>query len=80
MKKIAKIRFNTNYPIGKKWRMIIDEVEYFYDEIIIKCESYTSTDNVLVGDKFEQKYHISCAFTYMKSINTENNLFIAVLS
>jgi len=60
--------------------MIIDEVEYFYDEIIIKCESYTSTDNVLVGDKFEQKYHISCAFTYMKSINTENNLFIAVLS
>lgn len=60
----VKMRFNTNYPAksDKKWRILINDIQYLVDEIEINCASFTSKD-IVIGDdgKEVEKFHISAS-------------------
>ena len=67
----VKVRFNTQYTdnpsLHRKWRVIVESVEYHVDEVEIFSKSYTSQDLVKGDDgKMVEKFHIS---TKAKSIN-----------
>jgi hypothetical protein len=67
----VKVRFNNLYPtnteLHRKWRVIVESVEYQVDEVEIFSKSYTSQDMVKGDDgEMVEKYHIS---TKAKSIN-----------
>lgn len=63
MKLSVKIRFNTNYPENndKKWRVLVDDIQHFVDDVILDCKSFTTEDMIKseTGDS-TTKYHISC--------------------
>lgn len=51
------IRFNTDYPNGKKWRLLMDGEQKLVDEVQIKCQCHTSSDKMPDG---VIKHHICC--------------------
>jgi len=69
----VKIRFNTNFPekSDKKWRLIVLGIEKLVDEIILKCQSYTSTDTLENG---VIKYHISALCSQVKYEEANNQI------
>lgn len=69
----VKIRFNTNYPerSDKKWRLLVFGTEKLVDEIILKCQSYTSTDTLENG---VIKYHISALCSQVKYEEANNQI------
>jgi hypothetical protein len=75
MKKIVKIRYNTNYPAKSdlKWRLLIDGLESLVDDIHIFCESKTTTDVIYDEQKnMITKYHISCEADSVEIIEVNN--------
>jgi hypothetical protein len=56
-KQKIQIRFNNNDIDGtKKWRVIVDGIEFYTSEIIILIESRTETE--FFEDLLEYKHHI----------------------
>ncbi|MGZ3862922.1 MAG: hypothetical protein ACXVPN_10960 [Bacteroidia bacterium] len=57
----VKIRFNTLYrdedPTQKEWRVLINGIENFCNNVQINCPTYTSRD-LIEGTGL--KWHISC--------------------
>lgn len=56
--KLVQIRFNTNFPerSDKKWRVLVNGVEYLVDHVLIGCECYTTGDYI---EGVGMKYHIT---------------------
>ena len=74
----VKIRFNTNYPekSDKKWRLIVFGTEKLVDEIVLQCQSYTSTDTIEEG---VIKHHISALCTQVKYEEANNKIKAIIL-
>ena len=63
MESNIKIRYNTlSDGHTDLWRVIVDNVEYLTNSIIINVPSFTSKDEVfdLLRGETVVKYHISC--------------------
>jgi len=63
MESNIKIRYNTlSDGYTDLWRVIVDNVEYLTNSIIINVPSFTSKDEVfdLLRGETVVKYHISC--------------------
>lgn len=56
---IFKIRFNTKHNNSKlKWRVLIEDIEYLAEKIIITCPVETLEEYIKSEDML--KYHITC--------------------
>lgn len=69
------IRFNTDYPNGKKWRLLIDGEQKLVDEIEIKCSCHTSSDEMPEG----LKHHICCIDSKVEYVQKDLQL-IAIIN
>ena len=61
--RLAKIRYNTNFPEKSKhkWRLLWEEKQYLVDDIEIYLPSFTSEDEVVGDDgNMVNKFHITC--------------------
>lgn len=84
---IVKIRFNTNYidgdPFIKEWRVIVNNVEFFCNNVSILCPSFTTKDII---ENVGNKWHISCQPSSIEYIEDdqikpekENRLFKEII-
>jgi hypothetical protein len=57
----VRIRFNTNFreedKSSKEWRVLVDGVENFCNQVRILCPSETTKDQI---EGVGNKWHISC--------------------
>lgn len=76
MKKV-KIRFNTNFPEKSpfEWRLIVDDVEYLVNSIVINTPCVTTKDYI---EGIGEKYHIATEADIVKIHENDGSKFAFV--
>ena len=59
VKKLLRIRYNTENTGILFWRVVVDDVEHLADTISINVSTFTTCDKLPDG---REKYHISCYY------------------